>query len=420
MDQKNRIIIKGGRPLAGTVRVSGAKNAVLPIIAATLLCEGECVIQNVPRLKDVQVMLDVLKNLGARVSWEGDVLRIDTSVISSNEVPEELMREMRASNLFLGPLLARFGRARISQPGGCNIGSRPMDLHLKGIKILGARIVKHAGYIMAEVPDLSGGEVYLDVPSVGATENIMMTAVLARGTTLIRNAAKEPEIVDLQNFLNNAGATVKGAGTGTIRIDGVACLGGARHEVIPDRIEAGTHLVAAAVTGGDVTVTNVIPEHVEPVIAKLREAGVEVTVKDDTVRVRALGRARAVDVKTMPHPGFPTDMQAPFMAFLCLCGGTSVVHETIFEDRFKHVPELLRMGADIKVEGQTAIITGAVHLSGAKVQATDLRAGAALVLAGLAAEGTTVVEQPNHIDRGYEDLVGKYQKLGAIITRERD
>lgn len=416
----DRIIIKGGRPLMGAVRVSGAKNAVLPIIAATLLCRGECVIQDVPRLKDVQVMLAVLEHLGATVSWEGDVLRVDTSVISSNEVSEELMREMRASNLFLGPLLGRFGRARISHPGGCNIGSRPMDLHLKGIQMLGAQITEHAGYIMAEAPDLVGRDVHLDFPSVGATENIMMAAVFARGTTQIHNAAKEPEIVDLQNFLNGAGASIKGAGTGTIRIEGVGRLGDCRHQVIPDRIEAGTHLVAGAITGGDVTVTNVIPEHVEPVIAKLREAGVEVTVMDDTVRVRARGRAQAVDIKTMPYPGFPTDMQAPFLAFLCLCEGTSVVHETIFEDRFKHVPELRRMGASVKIEGQTAIVRGVARLSGATVQATDLRAGAALVLAGLAGENTTVIKEPLHIDRGYEDLVGKYQKLGAMIARERD
>jgi len=416
----DRIIIKGGRPLKGTVRVSGAKNAILPIIAATLLCRGECVIQDVPRLKDVQVMLTVLENLGAAVSWEGDVLRVDTSVVSSNEVSEELMREMRASTLFLGPLLGCFGRARISYPGGCNIGSRPMDLHLKGIQMLGARITERGGYITAEAPELVGREVHLDFPSVGATENIMMAAVFARGTTQIHNAAKEPEIVDLQNFLNCAGASVKGAGTGTIRIEGVRHLNGCRHQVIPDRIEAGTHLVAAAITGGDVTVVNVVPEHVEPVIAKLREAGVEVTVVDDTVRVHAGERPRAVDIKTMPYPGFPTDMQAPFLALLCLCEGTSVVHETIFEDRFKHVPELRRMGAAVKIEGQTAIVRGVARLSGATVHAADLRAGAALVLAGLAAENTTVVQEPLHIDRGYEDLVGKYRKLGAMITRERD
>lgn len=416
----DRIIIKGGRRLKGTVRVSGAKNAVLPIIAATILCEGDCVIYDVPRLKDVQVMLTVLEYLGAAVQWDEDVLRINASVIRTYEVSDKLMREMRASNLFLGPLLGRFRRGRMSQPGGCNIGSRPMDLHLKGMRMMGARITEHAGYITAEAPDLVGGEIHLDVPSVGATENIMMAGVYARGTTIIHNAAKEPEIVDLQNFLNGAGALIKGAGTGTVRIEGVNSLGCCEHQVIPDRIEAGTHLLAAAVAGGEVTVTNVIPEHVEPVIAKLREAGVHVTNTDETVRVCAEGRAQPVDIKTMPYPGFPTDMQAPFTAFLCTCEGTSVVNETIFEDRFKHVPELRRMGAVIKVEGQTAIVRGVANLSGATVQASDLRAGAALLIAGLGAENTTVVEQPGHIDRGYEELVQKYQRLGARIIRERD
>ncbi|MFZ5899361.1 MAG: UDP-N-acetylglucosamine 1-carboxyvinyltransferase [Bacillota bacterium] len=415
-----RIVIKGGNRLTGTIRVKGAKNAVLPILGASLLCPGISIIRDVPRLRDVEVMLQVLEYLGAQVEWRGDVLAIDASRIKPLDGSEELTRRLRASNLVLGPLLGRFGRVRISQPGGCNIGSRPMDLHIKGLKVLGARVSEKRGYITASAQELVGGEVHLDVPSVGATENIMMAATLARGTTVIRNAAKEPEIVDLQNFLNKAGAKIRGAGTGEIKIVGVKELVPCEHNLIPDRIEAGTHLVAAAITRGDVTVTNVIPEHVEPVIAKMREARVDVTVSSDSIRVRAPERPKAVDIKTMPYPGFPTDMQPQMMAFASLSSGTTVITETIFENRFKHVPELRRMGARIHIEGQTAIVHGVPKLFGTHVQATDLRAAAALVLAGLAADNTTVVEDPGHLDRGYEDLINRYKALGADIEIEED
>jgi UDP-N-acetylglucosamine 1-carboxyvinyltransferase len=414
-----RIIIKGGNRLKGTIKVSGAKNAVLPILGASLLCGSESVIYNVPRLQDVEVMVELLAYLGARICREDHQLRIDTTRVEPREIGEDLMRRMRASNLVLGPLLGRFGSLVISQPGGCNIGSRPMDLHLRGIRALGAAIDEKAGYIRARAAGLTGADIHLDVPSVGATENIMMAASVARGTTILRNAAREPEIVDLQNYLNGMGARISGAGTDVIRIRGVDALHSCRYSVIPDRIEAGTYLVAAAITRGDVTVQNVIPEHVEPVLAKLREAGAELEIAGEAVRIHCSGRLKAVNVKTMPYPGFPTDMQPQIMALLSLAEGTSTVTENIFENRFKHVPELQRLGADIRIEGNTAIIKGRGALSGASVEASDLRAGAALVLAGLAAENTTVVEQPQHIDRGYERLEEKCQILGADITRVR-
>jgi len=415
-----RLVIEGGRCLRGTIGVSGAKNAALPILAACILNAGVCRIERVPRLRDIEVMQDLLVHLGASVVRDGQSMVVDTRGVESWEVPEELMRRMRASNLALGPLLGRFGRARMAYPGGCNIGARPMDLHLKGLQAMGARITERAGYITAEAHRLTGADIHLDLPSVGATENLMMAAVLAWGTTVIRNAAREPEIVDLQNFLNRLGARIRGAGTSVIKIEGVSGLSDATHAVIPDRIEAGTHLVAAAITGGDLTVTGCIPEHLEAVLAKLREAGMEVAVYDEAVRVWAPRKLRAVDLKTMPYPGFPTDMQAPFMALLTLAEGTSVVTETVFENRYKHVPELRRMGADIKLEGQTAIVRGVSRLSGACVEASDLRAGAALVLAGLAAENTTVVENVHLIDRGYEYLEEKYNACGARIKRLTD
>lgn len=414
-----KFVIVGGTRLTGTVRASGSKNATLPIMAACILNGGTSVIHEVPRLLDVSVMKDVLTYLGAKVTSEGNIITVDSSNIRPLEISEELMRRMRASNLVLGALLARFGKVKISHPGGCQIGSRPMNLHLKGLQALGATIQEKFGYITAEAEKLSGADIHLDLPSVGATENLMMAAVLAEGVTTIKNAAREPEIVDLQNFLNNMGARIKGGGTDTIKIEGVrpGHLKPAVHTVIPDRIEAGTHMVAAAITGGDVTVTNVIPEHLEPLLAKLREAGVDVDVGDDYVRVRGKGRVQAVDIKTMPYPGFPTDMQPQMMALLTLAEGTSVITETIFENRFKHVPELRRMGADIKVEGQSVIIKGVPRLSGACVEASDLRAGAALVLAALAAEDGTVLENVYHIDRGYEQMELKYRALGARIIR---
>jgi len=414
-----KYMVVGGNRLKGIVRASGSKNATLPILAACILNAGKSVIQEVPRLVDVSVMKDVLVHLGARVRWERNTIEVDSSNIQPVEVSEELMRRMRASNLVLGPLLGRFGRVKISYPGGCQIGSRPMNLHLKGLQLLGANIQEKYGYITAEADRLVGADIHLDLPSVGATENLMMAAVLADGVTTIRNVAKEPELVDLQNYLNSIGGKVKGAGTDTIKIEGVRLedLKPAFHTVIPDRIEAGTYMVAAAITGGDVTVTNVIPEHMDPLLAKLREAGVNITVGDDYIRVQGNGRVKAVDIKTMPYPGFPTDMQPQMMALLSLAEGTSVITETIFENRFKHVGELRRMGADIKVEGQTAIIKGVDKLSGACVEASDLRAGAALVLAALAAENGTIVENVQHIDRGYEQLEMKFNALGAIIIR---
>ncbi|MEW6771382.1 MAG: UDP-N-acetylglucosamine 1-carboxyvinyltransferase [Bacillota bacterium] len=413
-----RFVLKGPNRLQGKIRVSGAKNAVLPILAATLLCDGESVIEGVPRLRDVVVMCEVLQHLGAETTWTEETIKVNTANLRLEEISERLMRRMRASCLVLGPLLARFGHVKISQPGGCNIGSRPIDLHLKGLRALGAQIRERSGYIIAEAGKLTGAEIHLDVPSVGATENLITAAVFATGTTVIRNAAKEPEIVDLQNFLNQAGGQIRGAGTPTIKIEGVKKLYGPQgYQVIPDRIEAGTHLIAAALTGGEVAVTNVIPEHIEPLLAKLREAGVELAVDGDTVTVWRDKELKAVDIRTLPYPGFPTDLQAPICALLAVSRGTSVVAETIFENRFKHIPELRRMGADTRVEGHTAVVRGVKKLSGAYVEAPDLRGGAALVLAGLVAENTTVVEKVEHIDRGYEALERKYQTLGAAIER---
>lgn len=410
-------MVVGGNRLVGTVRASGSKNATLPIMAASLLLDGQCIIRGIPRLRDVAVMRDVLVYLGAGVIWEKDVMHIDARNVSCQDVSEDLMRRMRASNLVLGPLVSRFRQARISYPGGCNIGSRPMNLHLKGLQGLGATITEKFGYISAEAKNLAGTEIYLDVPSVGATENLMMAAVYAKGKTVIKNAAREPEITDLQNFLNLLGARINGAGTDVIKIQGVAGLYGADHTVIPDRIEAGTHLVAGAITGGDVIVADVIPEHLEPVINKLREAGAYVEVKDSQVRVAVDKKLKAVDIKTMPYPGFPTDMQPQFMALLTMCEGTGIITETVFENRYKHVMELRRMGADIRLEGQTAVVRGVTSISGACVEASDLRAGAALVMAAMAAENGTVIENVEHIDRGYERLENKYNALGARIIR---
>lgn len=412
-----RFMITGGYRLAGTVKVSGSKNATLPIMAASLLLDGKCILRGIPRLRDVEVMRELLIYLGASVTWEKNVMYIDTQGVGYQDVSEELMRRMRASNLVLGPLISRYKYARISYPGGCDIGSRPMNLHLKGLETMGVGITEKFGYITAKAERLKGSEIYLDMPSVGATENLMMAAVLAEGKTVIRNAAREPEIVDLQNFLNSMGARVEGAGTDTIKVAGVEGLYGTDYTVIPDRIEAGTHMVAAAATKGDVLVTNVIPEHQEPIINKLREAGAYVEVKDDQVRVAMDKRPKAIDIKTMPYPGFPTDMQPQFMALLTLAEGTSIISETIFENRYKHVAELRRMGADIRVEGHTAVVKGVRGISGTLVEASDLRAGAGLVIAGMSSENGTVVDKVDHIDRGYDRLENKYNALGARIIR---
>lgn len=405
-------------PLEGRVRIDGAKNSVLPIMAATLLCGQECVIEDVPKLRDVYVMIDLLKTLGAGVEFSDDgVLRVDGSKVDKWSAPYELVRKMRASFLVLGPLLARFKRTMVSMPGGCAIGTRPIDLHLKGFEALGAKINVEHGSVEAVAGELVGERIYLDFPSVGATENIIMAASLAKGITILENAAEEPEIVDLANFLNSMGANVKGAGTNTITIKGVERLGATTHRVIPDRIEAGTFMVAAAITGGDIMVENIMLEHVKPVAAKLREIGCTITELENGIRVKGPKEISHTTIKTLPHPGFPTDMQAQFMALMSVAKGTSVITETVFENRFMHATELARMGAEIKIEGRTAVVKGTPKLAGAKVDATDLRAGAALILAGLVSEGETVIGQIHHIERGYVHIEHKLSQLGADIRR---
>lgn len=415
-----KLIVKGGNRLVGEVKTSGAKNAVLPIIAASILGTTPSHLDEVPMLEDVHTISEVLKCLGLAVkcSPEKNVLDIDSTEITSYEAPYELVRTMRASFLVMGPLLARIGKARISMPGGCAIGARPIDIHLKGFEALGVKIEQGHGYIEASAPEgLKGTSIYFDFPSVGATENIMMAASLAEGTTILENAAEEPEIVDLANYLNKMGAKIRGAGTDTIRIEGVEKLHGADYTIIPDRIEAGTYMIAAAMTGGDVVVENVLPEHQKPLIAKLREAGAVVEEDIDKVRVIGKNPLKAVSIKTLPYPGFPTDMQAQMMAMMVIAEGRSKVTETVFENRFMHVVELNRMGAQISTEGRSAVIDGPCKLTGCDVRATDLRAGAAMILAGLVAEGTTRIGDLHHIDRGYENIVAKLKKLGADIER---
>lgn len=415
-----KLIVKGGNRLVGAVKTSGAKNAVLPIIAASILGTTPSHLDEVPMLEDVHTISEVLKCLGLAVecSPEKNVLDIDSTEITSYEAPYELVRTMRASFLVMGPLLARIGKARISMPGGCAIGARPIDIHLKGFEALGVKIEQGHGYIEASAPEgLKGTSIYFDFPSVGATENIMMAASLAEGTTILENAAEEPEIVDLANYLNKMGAKIRGAGTDTIRIEGVEKLHGADYTIIPDRIEAGTYMIAAAMTGGDIVVENVLPEHQKPLIAKLREAGAVVEEDIDKVRVIGQNPLKAVSIKTLPYPGFPTDMQAQMMAMMVIAEGRSKVTETVFENRFMHVVELNRMGAQISTEGRSAVIDGPCKLTGCDVRATDLRAGAAMILAGLVAEGTTRIGDLHHIDRGYENIVAKLKNLGADIER---
>lgn len=415
-----KLIVKGGNRLVGAVKTSGAKNAVLPIIAASILGTTPSHLDEVPMLEDVHTISEVLKCLGLSVecSPEKNVLDIDSTEITSYEAPYELVRTMRASFLVMGPLLARIGKARISMPGGCAIGARPIDIHLKGFEALGVKIEQGHGYIEASAPEgLKGTSIYFDFPSVGATENIMMAASLAEGTTILENVAEEPEIVDLANYLNKMGAKIRGAGTDTIRIEGVDKLHGADYTIIPDRIEAGTYMIAAAMTGGDVVVENVLPEHQKPLIAKLREAGAVVEEDIDKVRVIGKNPLKAVSIKTLPYPGFPTDMQAQMMAMMVIAEGRSKVTETVFENRFMHVVELNRMGAQISTEGRSAVIDGPCKLTGCDVRATDLRAGAAMILAGLVAEGTTRIGDLHHIDRGYENIVAKLKNLGADVER---
>ncbi|MBP7254208.1 MAG: UDP-N-acetylglucosamine 1-carboxyvinyltransferase [Negativicutes bacterium] len=414
-----KLVVNGGKRLEGKVKISGAKNAVLPIIAASLLGTSPSILEEVPDLEDVRTISEVLGHLGVKVSNGGNnTLNIDSSVISSCEAPYELVRKMRASFLIMGPLLARCGKAKISLPGGCAIGTRPIDLHLKGFDALGAKIDCGEGYIEASAPNgLKGARIYLDFPSVGATENIIMAACMAEGQTILENPAHEPEIIDLVNYLNVMGANIKGAGTNIIKIEGVKALKGCNYTIIPDRIEAGTYMVAAAMTNGDVYIENALSEHLKPVIAKLKEAGVFIQEEINGIRVKGTGNIKAVDIKTLPYPGFPTDMQAQLMAMLTIAGGSGIVSETVFENRFMHVDELKRMGANIKVDGRSAIVDGVKKLSGCQVKATDLRAGAAMVLAGLVAEGETQIGCIHHIDRGYDGLVDKLCNLGADIKR---
>ena len=413
-----KLIIQGGTPLEGRIRVSSAKNAVLPIIAATLLASTPSTLLEIPDLEDVHTICDVIASLGVKVTKDGDNITFDASTISAVEAPYDLVRRMRASFLVMGPLLARKGEARIALPGGCAIGSRPIDLHLKAFEALGATITMGEDFVEAKAPEgLKGNLIYLDFPSVGATENVIMAATFAEGKTIIENAAEEPEIVDLATFLNSMGANIRGAGTDVIRIEGVKELKGAVHTVIPDRIEAGTYLIAAAMAGGNVYVENALSEHLKPVVAKLKEAGVTVEEDIDGIRVISDGNLKATDIKTLPYPGFPTDMQAQFMAMATIAKGKSTVMETVFENRFMHVGELQKMGASIEVDDRKAFVTGVDQLVGAEVEATDLRCGAALVCAGLAAKGVTKVGQLTHIDRGYDNLVTKLKGIGANIVR---
>ncbi|GGA20890.1 UDP-N-acetylglucosamine 1-carboxyvinyltransferase [Paenibacillus physcomitrellae] len=415
----DKLVIEGGKPLSGTIRIHGAKNAALPIMAASLLADGTVRLRNVPRLLDIEVMLGILTRLGCEVVRNGDEVTIDSSKADSSHVPEDLMKLMRSSIFLMGPLLARFGEVFIYQPGGCAIGERKIDMHLSGLEALGAVIEESGGQIRCAAAKLKGTDIHLDFPSVGATENIMMAAVLAEGRTTLTNAAREPEIQDLQNFLNTMGASISGAGTDTITIQGVKKLVPCEYEIIPDRIVAGTALIAAAATRGSITLRNSNPSHLVSLLHVLRRAGIQIRAYDDIISVNGLTRPKAVDrIVTSPYPAFPTDLQSQIMVLLSLADATSIIKETVFEGRFKHVGELVRMGADITVDLHSAIIRGVPRLYGATVEATDLRAGAALVIAGLAAQGKTTVEQIHHIDRGYERIEEMFQSLGAVVYRE--
>ncbi|MDN4592805.1 UDP-N-acetylglucosamine 1-carboxyvinyltransferase [Polycladomyces subterraneus] len=409
--------IKGGRPLIGRVQIGGAKNSAVAVIPATVLAESGCEIENLPEIRDVDVYAEILRDLGAVVTKEGSCLSVDPSRLSPVPLPDKKVKKLRASYYLIGALLGRFGEVSIGLPGGCDLGPRPIDQHIKGFKALGATVRQSGGILHVHAPKLTGARIFLDIVSVGATINIMLAAVRARGLTVIENAAKEPEIVDVATFLNTMGAQIKGAGTDVIRIRGVSHLRGCRHAIIPDRIEAGTYLIAAAATRGEVSVEQVIPKHLEPLTAKLREMGVRVREDDETVWVQGGGRYRAVDVKTAPYPGFPTDLQQPLTALLTQAEGVSVVTENIYSARFKQVPELARMGARIRVAGTTAIVEGPTPLFGTSVTATDLRAGASLVIAGLSAQGETEIAGVGYIDRGYERLEEKLKSLGAEIWR---
>ncbi|QGG48936.1 UDP-N-acetylglucosamine 1-carboxyvinyltransferase [Heliorestis convoluta] len=416
-----KLIVQGGTPLEGTVAISGAKNAALALLAASFLSRGEVILENIPAITDVNVMLDIAKEMGGEGEWIGpNALRLNLPDTISCKTPYKLAKKLRASNLLLGPLVSRFGWAEVALPGGDNIGTRPMDLHIKGLSAMGASLTVEHGYICGGAQGskrLQGAKIYLDFPSVGATKNIVMAAALARGQTLIENCAKEPEIVDLANFINAMGGKIRGAGTDLIRVEGVEQLEGTAYSIIPDRVEAGTYMIAAAATRGRVRVTNVIPTHLHGVTAKLREMGVQIEEDDDSIVVDGRGELNAVDIKTLPYPGFPTDMQSQAMALLTTVPGTSMIVENVYENRLRVVDELQRMGAQIKIEGRTAIIDGVASLSSAQVKASDLRAGAALLIAGMTADGETEVCGLYHIDRGYEKLEEKLTALGAKIRR---
>jgi len=414
---RNTLIIEGGAPLNGQVRVSGAKNAALVLVVASILADGETILDNVPRISDMEYLLQILNDIGVKTRWQDDsslsICPPDGEL--KTRTSYELAKRLRASNLLLGAMLGRQGEAVVSLPGGCDIGSRPMDLHIKGVQALGAEVKLEHGYIYAHAKKPGGSRVYLDFPSVGATENIIMMAARTPGQSVIENAAKEPEIVDLANFLNSMGARIRGAGTDIIKIEGVEELRAGRYAIIPDRIEAGTYMIAAAISGGEILVENVIPTHLHPVVAKLQETGTIVEENDRGIIVRGTGRVKPVDIKTLPYPGFPTDMQSQMMALLSMAEGSSVIVENVFENRFQSVDELKRMGANIKVEGHTAVVEGVNRLHGARVRATDLRAGASLVLAALAADGCTEIEEAGHIFRGYENIETKLTSLGAKL-----
>jgi len=415
----DKLIINGGKPLAGTVTISGAKNSAVALIPAALLADGPVVIENLPRIQDVDIYCELLQEMGADVLFEDDWMEVDGRSMKLMLMPNGRIKKLRASYYLWGALLAKFGEAQVGLPGGCDLGPRPVDLHIKGFEAMGAQVENKNGVmtIKAKNGRLHGARIYLDLVSVGATINIMLASAKAEGVTIIENAAREPEIVDVATLLNNMGANIKGAGTDMIRIQGVERLRGCRHTIIPDRIEAGTYMIAAAATNGNVLVENVIPKHLESVTAKLREIGAEVVEMDDCIQVLGRPIYRSIDVKTSPYPGFPTDLQQPITTLLTLAKGSSIVTDNIYSSRFRHVDELRRMGANLKIEGRSAVIEGGSSLNGAKVMATDLRAGAALFIAGLATNGTTELEGLEHIDRGYENLVGKLQTLGADVVR---
>jgi UDP-N-acetylglucosamine 1-carboxyvinyltransferase len=416
----DRLVVRGGKRLKGTVKISGAKNAALPIMAATLLAPGEHYMDSVPHLRDISTMGRLLADLGAGYHLEKNLAILDCSSINRFEAPYELVSTMRASVLVLGPLVARLGKAKVSLPGGCAIGARPINLHLMGLEKMGASVKLDSGYVIVKARKLRGTSIYFDIPTVTGTENIMMAAVLAEGKTLIENAAREPEVVDLAQALVSMGAKIKGAGGSIIEIEGVAGLRPLRHTIIPDRIEAGTFMAAAGITGGDVTIRRCRPEHLDALINKLRDTGMTFRPVRDGIRAEGPGRLKSENTKTMPYPGFPTDMQAQFMGMMCIADGTSVISESVFENRFMHVAELRRMGADITIEGGMATVKGVERLKGAPLMATDLRASASLIIAALAADGETTVSRIYHLDRGYERIEEKLQKLGADIRRERE